>query len=232
MIVNDPCRAFAHGKSNIPLSLFMPTNKRRRLWYDCQSTTFAFRDVTIFLSPTSSSLLSSYFFFLSFLIFVFWFEKWINRDWGREKRKNFALCFVSIITCMLRFKIDCSYQNGIRDYVYISQPHSTAPHRRIEFYYYFFLPFIGLIVRFASFERQFIYAYIKILLSFKSVKCATNFYSIAIRAFIVTAKCKSHMVYGSWFQLLCRAIQFFYATHVIYLKTATIATTTTIEWRK
>lgn len=172
------------------------------------------------------------FFFLSFLISVFWFEKWINRDWGREKRKNFALCFVSIITCTLRFKIDCSYQNGIRDYVYISQPHSTAPHRRIEFYYYFFLPFIGLIVRFASFERQFIYAYIKILLSFKSVKCATNFYSIAIRAFIVTAKCKSHMVYGSWFQLLCRAIQFFYATHVIYLKTATITTTTTIEWRK
>lgn len=37
---------------------------------------------------------------------------------------------MSIITCTLRFKIDCSYQNGIRDYVYISQPatqHSTAP---------------------------------------------------------------------------------------------------------
>lgn len=105
--------------------------------YFCISRCNNFFSLSLFNLLQPSFFLSSYFF--SFLIFVFWFEKWINRDWGRAKRKNFALCFVSIITCTLRFKIDCSYQNGIRDYVYISQPHSTAPSNWILLLYFSFL---------------------------------------------------------------------------------------------
>lgn len=181
--------------------------QKTKLWYDCQSTTFAFRDVTIFFSLFS--LLQPSFFillFFSFLIFIFWFEKWINRDWGREKKKEF--CSLSIITCTLRFKIDCSYQNGIREIMYILV---STQHRTVE------LNFIIIFPSFYWFNCEIcifwatIYAYIKHrLYYFHSNQWNVRQISIqlpAIRAFYCNGKNANHIWQLIFLSLF--AIQFF-----------------------